>query len=161
MNIKDPRFYSKFLISLSQYASKKIDPFLVKLSNRFTLGRYQINLERESVDAMISVKANKRLLRYMLMLSKVILGRLNSNWVRLAYILHKDLWKIYKEQGSPGYVKYLKTCSILIQQVVSGYKILDVSSVGPRISRSKTGLPRILPILLRRRIDSGDTLSVK
>jgi hypothetical protein len=55
--------------------------------------------------------------------------------------------KLAKTQGEPGLVKYLKMCSVALQQSICGYRVPDLS---PRISRTNSGLPRILPSLLRK-----------
>lgn len=66
-----------------------------------------------------------------------------------------------KDQGLPGVVKYLKVCSIALQQSISGHVVKDLSDVGPRISRTNTGIPRIIPAGARKRIRSGCVLTIQ
>jgi len=68
---------------------------------------------------------------------------------------------ILRNQGIPGLVKFLKVTSILVQQSIAGYKISDVSSIGPRVSRTRGGLPRILPSGIRKEIRLGNTTMIK
>jgi len=60
--------------------------------------------------------------------------------------------RIEKQQGVKGLVLFLKVNCVLIQQSLAGHKIPDVSLLGPRVSRTKLGLPRILPTSVRIRI---------
>lgn len=55
------------------------------------------------------------------------------------------LSKIQKKQGVKGLALFLKSSSVSLQQSVSGYIIKDLSEVGPRVSRTCSGLPRIIP----------------
>lgn len=58
-------------------------------------------------------------------------------------------------------VKYLKVMSVVIQQVSAGYKISDLTPLGMRISRDKSGLPRIIPSYQRKLMRSGDKQVIK
>ncbi|CCG47524.1 RNA dependent RNA polymerase [Clitocybe odora virus] len=60
--------------------------------------------------------------------------------------------RIAKCQGIVGLVKYLKACSVLTQQSISGFKVDNFS---PRVSRTNSGIPRILPVHCRRMIRQG------
>lgn len=73
----------------------------------------------------------------------------------------KSINRIALDQGLPGLVKYLKTCCILLQQYLGGHQIKDLSSVGPRVSRTKSGLPRLLPSSVRYSIRKGSQFWVR
>lgn len=63
----------------------------------------------------------------------------------------------------PGLIKYLKTCSIMLQQHVAK----DTTRPDPRsiggiaVSRTRAGLPRIIPRLQRVHIRRGSVVHVK
>jgi len=63
---------------------------------------------------------------------------------------------IHKTQGMPGLVKYLKAAGVLLQQALAGHVLKDAGTLGPRISRNASGLPRFIPRLHRARIRNGD-----
>lgn len=73
----------------------------------------------------------------------------------------KALHQLAKQQGLPGVVKYLKVCSVCMQQMLAGYVLDDLTPLGPRVARSGGGIPSIIPrdqrILIRKR----DVLVIK
>jgi hypothetical protein len=58
-------------------------------------------------------------------------------------------------------VKYLKACHVLVMQSAAGMKIPSSQSLGVAVARTKGGIPRIVPALLRERIRGGDILAIK
>lgn len=63
---------------------------------------------------------------------------------------------IHKTQGMPGLVKYLKAAGVLLQQALSGHVLKDCGTLGPRVSRNQSGLPRFIPVQHRARLRQGD-----
>jgi hypothetical protein len=55
-----------------------------------------------------------------------------------------------ESQGVKGLTLFLKSTSVALQQSLAGYRINDMTLVGPRISRTGQGLPRIIPRSHRR-----------
>lgn len=51
---------------------------------------------------------------------------------------------------------YLKVCSLMLQQSIGGHILLNLSPLGIRPARSRSGLPRIIPSLHRERIRKGE-----
>jgi len=66
-----------------------------------------------------------------------------------------------RTQGEKGAVLHLKSCQVLLQQSIAGYKVADLSELKRRVSRTKAGMPRIIPAGVRRRIREGDVQSLK
>lgn len=58
-------------------------------------------------------------------------------------------------------VKHLKVASVILQQVIAGNKIPDLTSLGPRISRTKSGLPRFIPSYQRKLIREGNPMVIR
>jgi len=50
---------------------------------------------------------------------------------------------------------------VLTIQSLGGYKITDVNPLGPRISRTNKGLPRVFPVSVRRLLSSGDPSTIR
>jgi hypothetical protein len=127
----------------------------------YTLSRFSLNITQRAFNAILAVKGQKPLINHLLMITKLVVGKITPNWVRLVVILLRKTSPVYKDQGCAGYVKYLKTASILIQQFSAGYIVPDITVIGPRISRTKSGLPRLIPSIYRKRIRQGDVLLIK
>jgi len=80
-----------------------------------------------------------------------IVGKVTKMLTNVTTRYFKQLQKIARTQGIPGLVKYLKACSVALQQAIAGHKTVT----GTRVSRTKSGLPRIIPVQLRRLIRAG------
>jgi len=88
-------------------------------------------------------------------------GRLSPSWVRVTVLMLKEFNRIAKQQGLPGLIKTLKVASVLLQQSLSGHVLHDITPLGMRISRSRGGIPRIIPVLHRRLIAKGSPVVIR
>lgn len=75
--------------------------------------------------------------------------------------LAKFCFSMYRHQGVPGVVKYLKTSQVMLMQSLAKYKVSDLREIGGRVSRTSSGLPRIIPRVHRDRIRAGDTQVIR
>jgi len=66
--------------------------------------------------------------------------------------------RIAKRQGIKGLVKFLKQCHLALMQSLGGYNKLLTN---PRISRTKIGLPRVIPLVHRQRIKVNDVRIIR
>jgi hypothetical protein len=82
-----------------------------------------------------------------------IAGKTTKTLVRSVRWTLSNFSKIVASQGIPGLVQYLKAISVATQQSIAGYR--TVTTV--RVSRTKSGLPRAFPVVVRRMIRSGST----
>jgi len=60
--------------------------------------------------------------------------------------------------------KYMKGCHILVMQYISTMskqKFIHSMTYGPKIAITKRGLPRIIPVYLRRGLRSRDTKVIR
>jgi len=80
---------------------------------------------------------------------------------KLCFIFIKHLLTITKTQGITGTVKHLKVASVLLQQILSGYRLDDLTPLGPRIARTKSGLPRFIPREQRAKLRNGDYIAMR
>lgn len=117
----------------------------------FLLSRYKAYDDKE-LGAMLTVKSSKPLIRHIIIMTELVVGSINQNWVKHIIRLLRRIKRIHSTQGSPGLVKYLKSCTIVLQQSISGHHTHDITPLGPRISRSKSGLPRFFPVEIRNLI---------
>jgi hypothetical protein len=95
------------------------------------------------------------------MVIRIGVGSMSLSWVKVAKAYGRTLWTLWKGQGTPGVVKYLKACSVLLQQAIGGHKLYDCGQLGPRVSRTKSGLPRIIPLLHRKEIRNGNVKVIR
>jgi hypothetical protein len=83
------------------------------------------------------------------------LGFTQSGFRVAAYFIKKIKF-LRSKSGIINTVKYLKTCSVMIQQAMAGHIEKDLTMIsGVRPSRSKSGLPAIIPSVIRRRMKSS------
>jgi len=66
-----------------------------------------------------------------------------------------------RDNGLPGVVKYLKVCTVVLQQVIAGHALSDCGLLGMRISRTHSGIPRIIPPRYRGLIKGGHAWSIR
>jgi len=129
------------------------------LSNRVSASvAVHVNL----INDTFSVKSKGALLTLFVRLVEVIGLRISSYKVRviLAFIL--KLTSLYRHRGMKGMVLYLKACQVLFQQSLGGMRLgSDLNELKVRPSRTKAGMPRIVPAQWRFQVRQGDTLIMK
>lgn len=83
--------------------------------------------------------------------------RISLNWIKVTITFLAFSTSLIKGGGLRFLVIYLKAAHVALQQSIGGHYLKDMTPLGVRISRSKSGkLPRIIPVLHRERIRSGD-----
>lgn len=66
-------------------------------------------------------------------------------------------YDVQKKQSIKGLVIQLKTCSILLQQGMGGYRLPNMGLLGTRLARNGRGLPRKwIPLIHRKALLRGD-----
>lgn len=66
-----------------------------------------------------------------------------------------------EKQGVSGVVRYLKVCSVYLQQSVGNFRVVDATALGPKVRRTKSGIPTIIPAQQRKRIRDGDVKVIR
>nr|WAY16613.1 putative RNA-dependent RNA polymerase [Binucleate Rhizoctonia mitovirus 5] len=126
---------------------------------KFSIFRYfgRLNLCLNNFNAIFSVKAKGSgidILRSLFILAAI---RLTPRRLRISFFLFRALCAIYRAQGSPGLIKFLKTASVALQQYLGHNVLDDVGNIGQvRISRTNSGIPRILHPEIRKSLREGD-----
>jgi hypothetical protein len=80
---------------------------------------------------------------------------INPSWCRLSKYFITHMVKLVRGSGIKFTVKYLKTCSVLIQQAGAGHCITDTASIAGARVAVRAGLPAFLPKLLRNKMKSS------
>lgn len=112
-------------------------------------------------DAMVTVKGYRPGLRFLNKLPHILGGTITPNYAKLNNSFLLFLNRLYKKGGIPMVVKYLKVSAVLVQQVCAGHVLPDLTPLGLRVSRDKTGLPRIIPSYQRKLIRQGNSRVIK
>lgn len=133
---------------------------MMKTKNlKFSISKSRFNTKH--LQAMTFVKQGRPMMNHLLRLVPLLGGTISPNWARICRAFLQQINLLHKHQGAPGVVKFLKVASVCTQQVVAGYIIPDLTPLGMRISRSKSGLPRIIPSLHRKKIMDGDKMVLR
>jgi len=127
--------------------------------NKFRISKARFDSRR--ITAMIHVKSGSPLVNVLLRTLYPMGGRVSPNWARLSSIFARKVSLMTRKSGSKWTTIYLKTCSIMLQQAASGHYIPDLTGFGCRPSRSKSGLPRIIPAYHRKMIKKGNKLILR
>jgi len=134
--------------------------FIYKLSKLMLLDPNTLSARVSKMTHTINLETNKFKKTLILMVT-ILIGGITPNWVRLTICIFSSSLKVYRKQGLPGYVKYLKATSVILQQYLGNHKLHDMTPLGPRIARTHDGLPKMFPIMVRKRIKMGDTKMIK
>jgi len=90
-----------------------------------------------------------------------VLGRRSTSMCRVNLHFVRQCQHLARTNNIPFLVKYLKACHVLLMQAAAGMKIPASQSLGVAVSRTRGGIPRIVPALLRERIRGGDVKAIK
>jgi len=108
------------------------------------------------INAMLRVKSQyQKLLKIFIRLFPAIGVIVSPISVKSTLIVLHKFYQIYSKQGKVGLVKYLKVCSVCLQQSIGGHVLKDLNPLGPRVKRTKRGIPRVIPIYHRNMIREG------
>lgn len=122
----------------------------------------RLNLNIQNFNAMLSVKARPRLIGLFLRVSSFSLVCLRKGKISGCVLLVRRITNLYKTRGAKGVTLYLKGTTVLFQQYLGGYRIKDSAAVAKsRVSRNNLGLPRIIPVELRRAIRADEFPLIK
>ena len=101
---------------------------------------------------MSARNGGRPMIKPFLLMIKSLGFRLRSPIVRMAYVYGRRLYNLIKTQGYNGTVIYLKNCQLSLIHSISGYSTRN----NFRLSKTSFGIPRIIPLVHRRRIENGD-----
>lgn len=110
------------------------------------------------IGAMLLRNGQHSLVGIFLRLIPVMNGKISPVVPKMISIILGKTQRLIKTQGLFGLVKYLKACSVITQQIVSGYHVANIS---PRVARTNSGIPRILPLYVRKQIRNKNLFWVR
>jgi hypothetical protein len=108
-----------------------------------------------SLGAMLKVKLGRPAIPHILGCVALLGRSVNLSVVKVVISTLAKYHRLYKHGGMKFLVIYLKASSSVLQQVVGGQRLHDLSPFGARVGRRHNGLPSIIPALHRASIRSG------
>jgi len=92
----------------------------------------------------------------MKMIGPVVLGRKGRSLNGASIHFARFLVSKYRREGSSGLALYLKKCQLLLMQSLGNTQGKPrVMAVSPRVATTSKGLPRVIPVMHRRKISAG------
>jgi hypothetical protein len=120
-----------------------------KLSNRINTLEKVINKKLKTINGLIFRNKGRGLITTLLCMVRGVRPRSSKSVVKQVSMFSFRIFRIAKHSGLKGLVLYLKACQVLLQQVVAGYKVIDLAELKVRPSRNRAGVPLIIPAGVR------------
>lgn len=130
----------------------------MKLRNLLPISRYVTGAHFEW---QTTVKRGRALGAALLRVLHFREGGLTFRWYSATFQFAKFVVGLQRSSGWTYVVIYLKACSVLLQQSASGHKIDNTRELKCAVSRTDAGLPRIIPMDMRKKIRSHDLWTVR
>lgn len=105
---------------------------------------------------MLSRKGGRSLMWLFELATIPVVSRWNKSSAKKSYDFIRFCHKMHRDSGIKFLVLYLKASQVLLQQCIGGYKVPDTRAFKVAVSRTRTGMPRIIPKLSREKIRSRD-----
>lgn len=114
-----------------------------------------------SFSGMLRVKAGRPLVGWLIKAQLLVKGSIETSMIKVSISFIRTIVRLAKRNGIPYTVKYLKACTSLLMQSISGTRHKATHELGLAISRTNFGIPRIIPRLHRSRIKKGDIFIIR
>lgn len=106
----------------------------------------------KAINGLITRKSGRGLIGVLMKYIRGVRPRSTKSVVRQVAGFAFFCNRIAKHSGLKGLVIYLKASQVLLQQVVGGFKVTDLSELKVRPARNKAGVPLIIPAGIRVKI---------
>jgi len=88
-------------------------------------------------------------------------GGVTSRWYNAIMAYGKFVVALQRQNGWAYVVIYLKACCVLLQQAAGGFKIDNTRDLKCAVSRTGSGIPRVIPPRMRRAVQSKDIWTIR
>lgn len=116
---------------------------------------YKILVPR-SLSWSVSVKSDVKLAVAFARLLPLIFGKVSVSKLKVVFHFARTCTKMHRTRGPKGLALYLKAACVITQQIAGGMRTASPAELGANVSRTKSGVPRIIPQYHRAAILSGD-----
>jgi hypothetical protein len=114
-----------------------------------------------SKGGMLSGNRGRSMMWLLEMATIPLISRWNGSFARESYLFTRSCRKILRDSGIKYLVLYLKACQIFLQQSVAGQVVRDTRLFKVAVSRTKTGIPRIISPRFRALIRARDKGAIR
>lgn len=121
-------------------------------AQKITLLSDVIASKLKTINGLIIRNNGRGLIKLALRLVRGVHPRSSKSVVRQVVRFAFKCFTLARHSGLKGLVIYLKACQVLLQQVVGGYKVLDLADLKVRPSRNRAGVPLVIPAGVRVQI---------
>lgn len=108
-----------------------------------------------------AVKSAKRLVGRLVIVAPLLAGSRSLGWVKATFVFVRTVFGIIKDQGYKGAAIRLKSEKLLLEKYLAKDDVRSTQVLGPAISRTRSGIPRSIPVHHRKRIRSGDKGAIR
>jgi hypothetical protein len=108
-----------------------------------------INAKLKTINGLVFRNKGRGLITTLLCICRGVRPRSSKSVVKQVSGFSFRCYRIASHSGLKGLVLYLKACQVLLQQVVGGYRVLDLSELKVRPARNRAGVPLIIPAGVR------------
>jgi hypothetical protein len=123
--------------------------------------RQLIDKRLSIINGLATRKGGRGVINFLMKVIDVLHLRRTSSKVRLACHFAFYVSKLIRTQGMPGTVKQLKALQVLLMQGLARFRVLDISELGSGVSRTRAGLPRIIPCQQRVLLRNMDVPTIR
>lgn len=103
-----------------------------------------------------AVKSFKRLLGLLVRSAPLVVGRNSVSWVKACFLFARYVRYTLVHQGHRGLAIQLKTANVMLMKSLAGTALDHPRLIGAALARTRTGIPRLIPAGMRKRIRDGD-----
>lgn len=114
-----------------------------------------------SFSGMLRVKAGRPVVNWLLKAILLLKGSITTSLVKVSVSYVRTLHAMLRQSGIVFTVKYLKACTSLLMQAISGEPHRASQDLGVAVARTNRGLPRIIPAVHRMKIRDGDAATIR
>jgi hypothetical protein len=107
----------------------------------------------EAINSMILRNKGQAFVALFIRLVTALGGKPTKGLAQVIKLTMANFNGIAATQGTKGLVKYLKVCTVVLQQYICGHS--GGTPNEPRVSKTLSGIPRVLPVQLRNAIRGG------
>ena len=134
---------------------------MIKLLQAYKNNRSWLEQVKRRYSWQFAVKSESALIGFLVKVSSVMVGKMSRTWVLAIVSFSRFCIKTIRRSGPKGLALYLKACSILLMKYCAKQDLKDLTPLKMRVSRTKSGIPRIVVPNHRKRIRNGDTSIIR
>lgn len=120
-----------------------------------------IGRNTDAIRGLVHRNMGRGLIGWLIKVTSAVLFHCKPSTARQVGRFCSRLRFLMRTQGEKGTTLYLKSCQVLLQQSIAGYKVSDITELKSRVKRTKAGLPIIIPAEVRKRIRAKDVHSIR